>query len=384
MNKGILRITAIATICLSAFCGCKHEHNELKHDHSHEADVADGHDAEAHSGEISLEEERAAALGVKTTTVTPGEFSSVLEVSGEIIPLPSDESTVTARTSGIVHFAPGISQGTHVAAGRRIATISASGMADGYASGEARTALEAAKRELDRVTPLAEEGIVSRRDYNAAKARYDEARAAASAAGAMAASSANAATSGTITSIIAAEGQYVGAGQPIAYISANNSLSLRADVPERHAPFIASISDASFTTAYSSETRPVSDFGGRLTGTPSSSGASAGYIPVYFTMKNNGDLISGTYCTVYLKGATRTDIISVPLEAIAEQQGQKFVYILEHPGAYRKQPVLTGESDGMNIEIKSGLKPGDEVVTEGTTFVRLAETSGVVPEGHKH
>ncbi len=38
----------------------------------------------------------------------------------------------------------------------------------------------------------------------------------------------------------------------------------------------------------------------------------------------------------------------------------------------------------MNIEIKSGLKPGDEVVTEGTTFVRLAETSGVVPEGHKH
>ncbi len=155
-------------------------------------------------------------------------------------------------------------------------------------------------------------------------------------------------------------------------------------MPERHAHFIASISDASFTTAYSSETRPVSDFGGRLTGTPSSSGASAGYIPVYFAMKNNGDLISGTYCTVYLKGATRTDIISVPVEAIAEQQGQKFVYLREHPGAYRKQPVQTGESDGMNIEIKSGLKPGDEVVTEGTTFVRLAETSGVVPEGHKH
>ncbi len=381
MKKGILHITAITAICLSALCSCKHEHNELKHDHSHETEAADGHDARAHSGEISLEEERAATLGVKTTTVSPGEFSSVLEVSGEIIPLPSDESTVTARTSGIVHFAPGISQGTQVGAGRRIATISASGMSDGYASAEARTALEAAKRELDRVTPLAEEGIVSRRDYNAAKARFDEAKAAASAAGAMAASSANAQTSGTITSIIAAEGQYVGAGQPIAYISANNSLSLRADVPERHAH---SISDASFTTAYSSETRPVSDFGGRLTGTPSSSGASAGYIPVYFAMKNNGDLISGTYCTVYLKGATRTDIISVPVEAIAEQQGQKFVYLREHPGAYRKQPVQTGESDGMNIEIKSGLKPGDEVVTEGTTFVRLAETSGVVPEGHKH
>ena len=157
MKKGILHITAITAICLSALCGCKHEHNELKHDHSHETEAADGHDARAHSGEISLEEERAATLGVKTTTVSPGEFSSVLEVSGEIIPLPSDESTVTARTSGIVHFAPGISQGTHVGAGRRIATISASGMSDGYASAEARTALVAATRELYRLTPLAEE-----------------------------------------------------------------------------------------------------------------------------------------------------------------------------------------------------------------------------------
>lgn len=41
-------------------------------------------------------------------------------------------------------------------------------------------------------------------------------------------------------------------------------------------------------------------------------------------------------------------------------------------------------TDGRMIEIKSGLKPGDEVVTEGTVFVKLAETKGNAPEGHSH
>lgn len=385
MKKSALHICAAALLCILTLSGCRHEHNELKHDHAGETAEASGEHAEnAHSGEIVLEPDRAAALGVKTTRVQPGEFASVLEVSGQIAPLPSDESTVAARTSGIVHFAPGVTPGQRVATGQRIASISAKGMEQGYATEGARVAMESAKRELDRITPLAEEGIVSRRDYNAAKARYDEARAAATAVSAQAGSVATAPASGTLTSVLVNEGQYVGAGEPIARISSNSSLSLRADVPERHAGFVGSVNDAYFRTAYSPDILRISDFGGRLTATPTTAGAAGGYIPVYFTLKNNGSLISGTYCTVYLRGTSRTGVLTVPAEAIAEQQGQKFVYLREHPDAYRKQPVHTGESDGMNIEIISGLKAGDEVVTEGTTFVRLAETSGVVPEGHKH
>lgn len=388
MKKSPLHIPVVALCCLLALCGCRHEHNELKHDHSGEASEAtadgDGHDEATHADEIVLEEERAEALGVKTTRIQPGDFASVLEVSGQITPLPSDESTVAARTSGIVHFAPGVAPGQRVGAGQRIATVSAKGMEQGYAPEGARVAMEAARRELERITPLAEEGIVSRRDYNAAKARYDEARAAATAVSAQAASTATAPASGTLTSVLVSEGQYVGTGEPIALISSNSSLSLRADVPERHAGFVGSVTDAYFRTAYSPATLRISDFGGRLTSVPTTAGASGGYIPVYFTLKNNGSLISGTYCTVYLRGASRSGVLTVPAEAIAEQQGQKFVYLREHPGAYRKQPVHTGESDGMNIEVTSGIKAGDEVVTEGTTFVRLAETSGVVPEGHKH
>lgn len=34
--------------------------------------------------------------------------------------------------------------------------------------------------------------------------------------------------------------------------------------------------------------------------------------------------------------------------------------------------------------MSSGLKTGDELVTEGATVVKMAESSGAVPEGHSH
>ena len=77
-------------------------------------------------------------------------------------------------------------------------------------------------------------------------------------------------------------------------------------------------------------------------------------------------------------------MLSVPEEAVSEQQGNYFVYVEHSPGHYMKMPVTIGSSDGSRREIMSGLQPGDKVVSKGMTYVKLAETSGVVPEGHSH
>ena len=77
-------------------------------------------------------------------------------------------------------------------------------------------------------------------------------------------------------------------------------------------------------------------------------------------------------------------VITLPLEAISEQQGVKFVYIKLDEECYQKQEVKTGLSDGERIEILSGLEEGQEVVTRGVTQVRLAASASVVPEGHSH
>jgi multidrug efflux pump subunit AcrA (membrane-fusion protein) len=51
---------------------------------------------------------------------------------------------------------------------------------------------------------------------------------------------------------------------------------------------------------------------------------------------------------------------------------------------YKKQEVMLGQNNGERVQILSGLKNGDKVVTKGVYQVKLAATSSVMPEGHAH
>lgn len=256
-------------------------------------------------------------------------------------------------------------------------------MAGGDANEAARVALTAAKRELDRLTPLHADGIVSTRDYNAAKQAYEAAKAAAG-NGSAGGSTAVAPTSGTITQLLVSEGQYVDAGAPIAVVAGSSTLTLRANLPEREVRFLPTINGAKFRTSYSDQVFDIAEFNGRRSSDVTTTVATQGYIPVYFTLTNNGTLSAGSYCEIYLTGNKRDGVIALPTEALSEQQGEFFVYVRIDDEGYEKRPVKLGASSGDNVEILSGVNPGDEVVTTGTTFVRLAESSGVVPEGHSH
>ncbi len=58
---------------------------------------------------------------------------------------------------------------------------------------------------------------------------------------------------------------------------------------------------------------------------------------------------------------TVKNVLTVPESALQFIKDNTFVYIKGGKGAYRLQKVETGLSDGVNIEIKSGLKEGDVV-----------------------
>lgn len=360
------------------------EHNHEGHDHEHEHE---GHDHEGHEhnhdGAITLKADQAQKFGVASVEIQPGDFSDVVKVSGQIVSAPSDASMVTATSSGIVNFRSNITEGSQVGNGTVIATISAKGMAGGDSNEAARIALEAAKRELDRVTPLHADGIISTKDFNAVKQAYDQARAAYS--GNESGSNAVSHQNGVITQLMVREGQYVEAGQPIAVLSGNTRLTLRADLPEKYYNFLPTVTSANYRPTYSKEIVSLADLNGRLVSAPSTAAATqSGYIPLYFSFNNNGHAVSGAFAEVYLIGAKRSGVIAVPVSAISEQQGQKFVYVQVCDESYEKRPVKLGYTDGKNIEVISGVNPGDRVVSEGMTFVKLAETSGVVPEGHSH
>lgn len=55
------------------------------------------------------------------------------------------------------------------------------------------------------------------------------------------------------------------------------------------------------------------------------------------------------------------NVLMVPESAIQFEGDKTFVYVLKADGTYEERPVETGLSDGVNIEIKSGLSSGEKV-----------------------
>lgn len=366
----------------------EHEHDEAEeaamHDEHDEHGEHEDHDEHEHEGAIVLKPEQAERFGVATAAFTPAEFAEIIRVSGRIEPAPSDIMTVTARKSGIITLAPGMTQGQSVSAGTLIGSISAKGVQGGDANAAARATLESAKRELDRLTPLYKEGLVTASTYNAAEQAYKEASALSGGGTTSGGGSEVSPCAGTVTDIMVSSGQYVEVGTPIATVAKSSKLTLRADLPERHTAHLAAIQGAKFRPDYADTVFSIAALGGKRISGSSTSGAREGYIPVYFSFNSNGATIPGAYTEVFLQGAPRSEVYTLPRKALIEMQGNRYAYVKVHDDAYEKRLVKTGASDGERVEILGGIAPGEEVVTEGATIVRMAETSAIAPPGHSH
>jgi len=374
MNKYVISQIIILIFCIS--CTPSAQQDGLGH-HHHE------HGASLSSDEIVLSESDAHRLGVYTQMVKPREFNEIIKVSGQIESAPSAQSVVAAPSPGIITFTRGLVPGQKVVSGTVIGSVSAQNMAGGDQNEANRIAYEAAKLELERVEPLYKEGIVSAKEYNEVKKTYDAAKAAYN--GNKTGSKATAVSSGVITQLLVNNGEYVAMGQPIAVISGNETLTLRADLPEKYYNFLPTISTANFRTSYSDEVIGLNKLNGRkISSSNLATTTQPGYIPVYFSFNNDGSVVPGAFVEVFLVGATRPNCIVLPIEAITEQQGKYYVYVKLDDECYEKRMVKLGRSNGNEVEILSGLTRKDEVVSRGAIIVKLAEANGAVPEGHSH
>ena len=188
---------------------------------------------------------------------------------------------------------------------------------------------------------------------------------------------------GFVKNVAVKEGDYVSTGQPLATLAQNRKLQLRADVSERHYGFLKGIRSARFKTPYDDTVHSVDSLHGRILSYGKVSDDASYYIPVTFEFDNAGNIVPGALVEVSLLGAERTDVLTLPLSALTEEQGMYFVYLQEDKEVYRKQEVRIGADDGLRVEILAGLKAGDRVVTRGAMHVKLASASNAIP-AHTH
>lgn len=351
---------------------------------------AEEHGEARHADEIIFTAAQAKAANLKTEEVAPGEFASVIKVGGQILPSAGDEHTVVATADGVVRLMNGdLTEGTAVGAAQVLASISSERLQDGDAVKKAKAEYDAAESDYRRAESLAEGQVVSRKQLEQARLRYEQARAA------YAGVSANAGRggvrvasgiSGYVKSLQVKSGDYVTVGTPLCVVTQSKRLRLRADVPEQYLRQAKSVVSANFSTSYADSVFTLASLDGRVLSYGKSLDANTAYLPVTFEFDNRGEFVAGSYADVWLIGQKRAGVISVPVSSLSESQGVYYVYlkVKGEDDAYKKREVRLGDSDGKRVEIVKGLSRGDVVVTEGAHQVRLASMSGTVPEGHSH
>ena len=379
---------ALAMALIVGGCAEKAAHEEHEHDHEMHHEEEEAHAHEAHgAGEVVFKKQDAEAIGLQTQTVQPGVFSEVIKTSGQIQSAQGSETVLVATVPGVVTLGDTrFVDGTAVRKGQPVLTLASNTLSDGDVAIRIKNAYQTAKREFERMEQLIGDKIVSQKEYEQARLAYENAKVAYDAIQGKQSVRGVAVTApmnGFLKNILVKEGDYVTVGQPLATISQNNRLLLRADVSEKNYTRLPMIRSAHFKTPYDDKVYKLDELDGRLLSYGKSSGNNSFYIPVLFEFDNKGAVIAGSYVEVYLLGKPMEQVLSVPTSALVEEQGLYCVYLRLDEDCYKKQYVTLGADNGEAVQILSGLKTGDEVVTKGAYQIKLASASNAIP-AHTH
>ena len=173
-------------------------------------------------------------------------------------------------------------------------------------------------------------------------------------------------------------------GEPLASISQNKKIVLKADVAQNYFSKLSSILSANFITvehhAYN-----TSDLNGKVLAYGKSVNNNQPFIPITFEIDNHGEILPGSFVEVFLKSNPIPAAIVIPKSALIEEQGLFYVYVQLEGESFTKREVKLGGTDGINVHILSGLDEGERVVTLGAYNIKLSVASGSLPaHGHEH
>ena len=347
---------------------------------------------EPSSNTLSYLKEQAWKVEFANAPVYTQPFHEIIKASGEILSAPGDEVMVTANANGAVSFANNaLTVGSLVTNGQALFVLSgSSNVVDNTESRykEAKVNYEKAKLDYERASSLVKDKIVSEKDFLVTKAAYENAEITYntlsknySARG----QRINAPKRGYLKNILVSEGEYVTAGQPLATVSQNQKLRLKAEVSQRYYLKLASVKSANFKTVYDDKVYDTQSLNGKLVSYGKNVNHEDHLIPIVFEIDNRGEFVPGSLVEIFIRSATITNALVIPISALVEEQGTFYVYVQTAGESFEKREVKLGGNDGQNTQALSGISNGERVVTKGSYQVKLATMSGAVPaHGHEH
>ena len=341
-----------------------------------------------------------------TALVQDAELRSSIRVPAVLDALPGGEAVVTAPAAGrfVAERLPSI--GDRVRAGavlgrlepRLTATTDRATLAADVA--EADSAVEAARVEQARAERLlAERAVPARRvedakraatiaeaRLHAAEARLaqrDETLRSGGGASAGNAFALRAPIAGRITDATATLGAAYDEGAPLFKIARTDALELKVFVPAAEAAAVRGLTGLLLEIPGRADPIPLTF---HHVHDPGVLDPTTKALPVQMEVQNrNGELLIGQGGTAILQTGGRQRAPAVPRAAVLMEAGRPYVFVQLGGERFARRFIEIASRDGDLVGIKSGVKPGERVVTRGAYEVQLASAAkGLPAEGHVH
>jgi RND family efflux transporter MFP subunit len=346
---------------------------------------------------ITLTKEAVARAGIEVTNAATAAGADQIRLPGVVEPNAYRQVAVTSLVAGRV---VGVSAqlGDRVRRNQALARVYSPELADARTKYVAAKAmLDAHDRELQRTQKLVEIGAASRQElerihaeHAAQTAEVESARARLQLLGAAAedpaGSKAESATitvpapiDGVVTERLANPGLNVDQTVKLFSIVDLSNVWIVADVYEKDLSRVREGAAATVTAA----AYPGLSLRGRVSYIDPQLNAGTRTAKARIEVANpRGELRLGMYADVAIEAGQGTPVVAVPKAAIQNVADRQVVYVTVpgEPTKFAEREVRLGSSSGEIVEIVSGLRAGDSVVSKGSFFVRAeAERLGLRP-----
>jgi RND family efflux transporter MFP subunit len=341
-----------------------------------------------------------------TEQVREADLRTAIRVPASIEPLTGGEAVVAAPAAGRFTADALPPVGVTVRAGQPLGRLEPrlSGGDDratlAAAVSEAQTAADAARIDLTRAERLlAERAVPARRVEDArrsvaiaeARLRAAEARLAQRdetlrTGGGAASGNAfvvRAPIAGRIADVSATLGASYDEGAPLFRIVLTDRVELRTQVPPPDVPAVRGVVSIGFEIAGRPDPIPLQPRHMHDAGVID---PATHALPVQFEIDNPGGLLLvGQTGTAVLYKSDPQRLPSVPKTAVLMEAGRPYVFVQITGEHFARRQIEIATRDGDLVGVRSGVRPGDRVVTRGAYDIQLASAAkGLPAEGHVH
>lgn len=303
-----------------------------------------------------------AAIPVQVTPVKRGDISMFLLYTTTIE--AEREVDVIAKVSGQVIKLP-VEEGTKVKQGDLLAQLDEAELKIELL--QARVRMETDKAAFERAKNMLEKNLIAEEQYETARLQYENSKAAYEAAKLKVEyTSVRSPINGVVTQRMVELGQRVNVNQVLFRVADFEPLRAKIYVPEKDIHKIFVGQKARLTI----ESQPEAEFIGTVKMISPVVDPTTGTAKVTIDIENHGGRLKpGMFASVYINTDTHRNTLLIPKKALLLESETDQVFVYDN-GVARKANLKLGFISGDWVEVLSGLKEGDLVVTIGQEGLR--------------